>query len=570
MNKLNFKMKFVILLTFIFIFLLFLQNNCFAETVKTMKIVLDPGHGGHESGAVNYENNILEKDINLKTARYLRDYLKNYYGVTVLMTHDGNLSNNEEMEIVDRSMYARNNNADLLLCLHYNAVDSVEANWHGSEVYVTSNKSLYKYNEESTEIGNLILKNLTSLGLTSRGVKTRLCNDTTEKYQYYDGSRADYYGIIRYAMKGDAEDRGIDFSKGAGITTILIEHAFIRGSDVQFINTDEKLKKIAEADGKAVVEHYKLRLKKDVPNEIKVSESNLKMFAGDKQTVTATIVPDTAINKKVIWKSNDEKIAKVNSNGEIEAVSEGTTKILAIAEGNENVKKEITVEVIKPYIKIENGEEISVIEGKKVQLFKDIGKLTNKVTWESDDNEFATVDENGLVTTKKEGSAEITAKIAEYNLNAKIKINIIKLEEGQSIKIEDYKEENGVISKFDRETTEADFLKHIKLSSGLKAKVTKANKDAKYIGTASKIEIFDENNKLIQTYITKLYGDADGDGIISAIDYTLLKNDIMNVKTIVSNITKIVSDIDEDGIISAIDYTLIKNDIMGVKKIDKK
>ena len=44
-----------------------------------MKIVIDPGHGGHETGAINYTDGIMEKDINLKTARYLREYYKNHY-----------------------------------------------------------------------------------------------------------------------------------------------------------------------------------------------------------------------------------------------------------------------------------------------------------------------------------------------------------------------------------------------------------------------------------------------------------------------------------------------------------
>lgn len=68
-----------ILLIILTLCIVFNFNTSNAETVKTMKIVIDPGHGGHETGAINYTDGIMEKDINLKTARYLREYLQNYY-----------------------------------------------------------------------------------------------------------------------------------------------------------------------------------------------------------------------------------------------------------------------------------------------------------------------------------------------------------------------------------------------------------------------------------------------------------------------------------------------------------
>ena len=569
MKRFSFKIKILISILFVIITLVILNNNCFAETVKTMTIVLDPGHGGYESGAVNYSDNILEKDINLTTARYLRDFLNNYYGVKVIMTHDG-LPSNQEMEIVDRSMVARNNNADLLLCLHYNAAgtDTDEAN--GAEIYVTSRTEQYKYKQEATEIGELILKNLSNIGIRRRGIFNRFCQDEGEKWQYYDGSQADYYGIIRYAMKGPGEDRGIDFRDGSGITTVLIEHAFIRGRDVQFFNTNEKIKKIAEADGKAVVDHYNLKLKSEVPNSISVSKENISMVVGDKEKVTATIAPDTAKNKKIKWKTDNEKIAKVTEDGEIEAIDAGTVKITAIADGNEAVKKDITVTVIKPYIEIENGSEISTILGSKVQLLKNIGTFEYDVKWKSENDDIAKVDNNGLVTTLEEGTAVIKASVDELHISGSIKINVKKLDDGKSISFVDYKNENGIISNFDRLTNDKTFTEHIKMPAGYKAKITKSDNTYNYVGTGSKVEILDENNNVVQTYLCRLYGDVNGDGRISTLDYTLIKNNIMEVKYIVEENIKFAADVNNDARISTLDYTLIKNDIMDVKPINKR
>ena len=545
----------------IIIYLISGINVSFAESIKTMKIVIDPGHGGHETGAINYDAGIMEKDINLKTSRYLKEYLEDYYGVEIIMTHNG-LDNNTEMSIVDRGMCARNNNADLLLCLHFNAPGSSGSNWHGAEVYVTANRSCYKYNQESTELGKLILKNLSDLGIYNRGVKTRLCNDTGPKWEYSDGTKADYYGIIRYAMKGNAEDRGPDITKGTGITSILIEHCFLQGSDVNFINTDAKLKKLAEADGKAIVEHYGLKLKKDVVAQIIFNKSNVNMLVGEKTKIDASITPTTAINKKINWKTSNEKVATVDQSGNITAVGKGTATITAIADGNDKVSSKINVTVQEANITIENGEEIGIILGSTIKINTNTDIENSKITWKSSDETTATVTKEGIVKALKEGTVKITVRLEEYNKEDTIKINITKLEDGESITIENYKQKDGEISNFPREVTKENFAKNIKLKGNLTLKID----TEKFVGSKTKVEILKEG-KVIQTYTCKLYGDINGDGKISAIDYMLVMNKIMDVKNITGDIEKEVADINSDGKISAIDYMMLMNDILDVKEI---
>lgn len=544
----------------IIIYLIAGINICFAESVKTMKIVIDPGHGGHETGAINYDDGIIEKDITLKTARYLKEYLEDYYGIEIIMTHNG-LDSNTEMSVLDRGMCARNNNADLLLCLHFNAGSS-GANWYGAEVYVTDNTSCYKYNQESTEIGNKILNNLASLGIYNRGVKTRLCNDVGPKWEYSDGTKADYYGIIRYAMKGNAEDRGPDITKGTGITSILIEHCFLQGNDVEFINADAKLKKLAQADGKAIVDHYGLKLKKDVVSQIILNKSNVSMIVGEKTKIDASISPSTAINKKINWTTNNSKVATVDQNGNITAVGAGNAVITAVADGNDRISAKVQITVINPNITIQNGEKASMIMGSKMQLFTDTSFSDSKVIFKSSDENILKVDANGLVTGLKEGTAKITATYEQYKKTDDIEVTVNKLLEGEKIEIEDYKETNGVISNFERETKLEEFKKHIKVTGNLKVKVNTEN----IVGSKTTVEVY-RGDDLIQTYTCELYGDINGDGKISAMDYMLIKNKIMEVKNITGDIEKEVADVNNDDKISALDYMLIKNDILDVKKI---
>ncbi len=183
------------------------------------------------------------------------------------MTHNGNLT--EKLEIYDRAMIARNNKADIIVSLDLNSASSNSV--AGAEVYITANKSLPKYNEEMTVLGNKVLDELSKLGIKNwkGGVATRLIpNDTTDIYT--DGTRADYYGIIRYAMRGCKIDYGVISPEGAipanvqngeGIKAMIIEHCYIIGTDFQFVDSDDDLQKLAKADANALVDYYKLKLK---------------------------------------------------------------------------------------------------------------------------------------------------------------------------------------------------------------------------------------------------------------------------------------------------------------------
>lgn len=94
-------------------------------------IVLDPGHGGEETGARG-PGGTLEKDVTLAVARQLKAMLEARLGVRVLLTRDGD----ETVALDDRAALANNNKADLFVSLHANA--SVRAAVRGAEVFYLS------------------------------------------------------------------------------------------------------------------------------------------------------------------------------------------------------------------------------------------------------------------------------------------------------------------------------------------------------------------------------------------------------------------------------------------------
>lgn len=218
---------------FIFLFIYFGANSVLAlDNV----IVIDPGHGGRQTGAVNPSLGLVQKDLGLTVARYIKLELQKYPNIQVILTHDG-LGANEELSLQARADIAKKNNADMLICLHFNASGS---NRQGAEIFVPYKDKFYK---ESKQFADIILENLANLGIVNTGVKTRLSETNTK---YPDGTIADYYGIIRCSYLHN-------------IPAILVEHCYIDSSDTKFIDSEEKLIAIAKADADAIIKYFGLK-----------------------------------------------------------------------------------------------------------------------------------------------------------------------------------------------------------------------------------------------------------------------------------------------------------------------
>jgi N-acetylmuramoyl-L-alanine amidase len=91
-------------------------------------IVIDPGHGGKDSGARGLRQT-EEKDITLKVGLKLRDLLSRQPGVRVLMTRDRDVF----VELEDRAKFANRNGADLFVSIHVNSHPSRSVK--GIEIY---------------------------------------------------------------------------------------------------------------------------------------------------------------------------------------------------------------------------------------------------------------------------------------------------------------------------------------------------------------------------------------------------------------------------------------------------
>ena len=112
-------------------------NNKYGGRLEGIKIVIDPGHGGSDPGAVgNVSNkNLTEANRSLLLAEMLEDRLKSL-GATVIMTRTTDVSLSSD----ERILKVRNANPDLAVSVHRNAANSAKANGFSAHYFTPYTK----------------------------------------------------------------------------------------------------------------------------------------------------------------------------------------------------------------------------------------------------------------------------------------------------------------------------------------------------------------------------------------------------------------------------------------------
>ena len=155
-------------------------------------------------------------------------------------------------------------------------------------------------------------------------------------------------------------------------------------------------------------------------NELVLNPSKkLIVEVGEKETITASV---TSVGSGVRWESEDETIAKIDygdfsNDKEIKVigVKNGTTKITAQISNGTQMTCEVTVQTSPKAITLNKRDvtlDLSIIKTEQLSVTYDpeSSNVNRELTWTSSNPEVATVDGNGLITGKSNGTTEITAK----------------------------------------------------------------------------------------------------------------------------------------------------------------
>lgn len=147
--------------------------------------------------------------------------------------------------------------------------------------------------------------------------------------------------------------------------------------------------------------------------QIDLDEAFLTLHTGETASLAATVLPDDATDKEILWTSSDEGIATVDGDGKVMAVKVGNATITATAKDGNGAYADCTVSVLQYVTEItlsQNAASLNV--GTAFRLTADILPIDasdKDILWTSSNESIATVDAAGNVTAVKEGSATIMA-----------------------------------------------------------------------------------------------------------------------------------------------------------------
>ena len=166
--------------------------------------------------------------------------------------------------------------------------------------------------------------------------------------------------------------------------------------------------------------------------EVGLNKTSTILIEGETETLVATVMPENATDKSVVWESGNESVATVSQEGLVTAVGEGKATItVKTNDGGFSASCEVTVnkKVIAVTGVVLGNTELTLVEGEEEKLAVAVTpeNATDKsVVWESGNESVATVSQEGLVTAVGEGKATITVKTNDGGFSASCEVTVKK------------------------------------------------------------------------------------------------------------------------------------------------
>ena len=201
-----------------------------ARSAGSPVIVLDPGHGGAEPGAVS-PGGLVESGVNLAVARHTRTALE-AAGVTALLTRTGDY----EVALATRSELARTVNPKAFVSIHHNAEPDGPRDGPGAETYYQIGSA------DSKRLAGLIYEEVVR-AMSQYRVAWVADRDAGAKYR--PGRNGDYYAMLR---------------QPSPVVSVLAELAFISNpAEAELIARADVQKVEGEAVAKGILRYLTTR-----------------------------------------------------------------------------------------------------------------------------------------------------------------------------------------------------------------------------------------------------------------------------------------------------------------------
>ena len=186
----------------------------------------------------------------------------------------------------------------------------------------------------------------------------------------------------------------------------------------------------ATAEGKSGTCAVTVKAKAVNVTEVTLDKTELTLTEGETETLTATVKPDNADNRKVTWSSDKTDVATVGGDGRVTAVKAGVAVVTVTTEdGGKTATCKVTVraKAVSVTEVTLDRTELTLTEGETETLTATVrpdNADNRKVTWSSDKTEVATVDGAGRVTAVKPGEAVVTVTTEDGGKTATCKVTV--------------------------------------------------------------------------------------------------------------------------------------------------
>lgn len=163
---------------------------------------------------------------------------------------------------------------------------------------------------------------------------------------------------------------------------------------------------------------------------VRLSKSSVKLSKGKSETLRVSVLPSDATNKKVVWSSSDESVAKVSSSGVVTALKPGNTTVTVMSvDGGYSSSCNVTVYIAVTGIKL-NATSIKLPKSQKRIITATVTPAdaeNTEVIWSTSNKNVVTVNEAGQITGKAKGTAKVTATTVDGELKASCIVEVVQL-----------------------------------------------------------------------------------------------------------------------------------------------
>ena len=172
-------------------------------------------------------------------------------------------------------------------------------------------------------------------------------------------------------------------------------------SSSRFLDAGTYYLKFGQRDFQQEATEYTFSVE-EVPSEIRLDKDALRMSVGDKKTLSAQVLPATAMDKSVTWESSNEYAAAVDQQGNVTALNNGNAQIKVYSNADPNVFAICNV-TVSPKYSLTVSEEFIVDRGTDSSDFEE--KVKETVTVYDGDDVTALPEEATLEVLKLDGTS---------------------------------------------------------------------------------------------------------------------------------------------------------------------